>query len=163
VKEKLVLILLLFASGCGIYSFSGVNLEGAKTISFKYFDNSASIVNPDLTRVIYDEMYKKFVNQTNLEYLQRDGDIYFEGKVIDYSVKPIDIKSGETAAYNRLTITVKVTYKNFKNPKNNFEKSFSWYSDYSSDKLFADVEATLVDEITKKIVDDIFQASVVNW
>jgi len=163
VKEKLLIIFLFFAQGCGIYSFSGVNLDGAETVSFKYFDNEASIINPNLPNVIYDEMYSRFVSQTSLDYIQRDGDLIFEGKIVGYDVKPIDIKSGETAAYNRLTITVKITFKNFKNPKNNFEKNFSAYSDYESSKNLADVEADLIDEISKVIVDEIFNASVVNW
>lgn len=161
--KYLIILPILFASSCGIYSFSGVNLEGAKTISFGYFDNAAPIVNPNLSQSFYDEMTKRFVNQTSLNYIPRNGDIYFEGKIIDYSVKPIDLKAGDVAAYNRLTITVKITYKNFKNPKTNFEKNFSWYADYESSSLLSDVEDQLVSEITQKIVDDIFNASVVNW
>lgn len=148
---------------CGIYSFSGVNLNGAETISFKYFENVAPVVNPDVSLTLYDQMYERFVSQTPLNYIQRDGDLVFEGKITEYSVKPIDIKAGETAAYNRLTISVKVTFKNFKNPKNNFEKSFSWYSDYEASKNLADVETELVEEICEVITDKIFNASVVNW
>ncbi len=159
-----LIIILFFISGCGIYSFSGVNLEGAETVSFKYFDNVAPVVNPDLSLAIYDEMYTHFVSQTSLDYVQRDADIIFEGKIVGYDVKPIDIKAGETASHNRLTITVKVTFKNFKNPKYNFEnKSFSWYADFNASQNLADAEAELVEQITKKIIDDIFNASVVNW
>lgn len=151
-------------TGCGIYSFSGVNLDGAETVYFKYFDNAAPVVNPNLTIVLYDEMYTRFVSQTALNFVQRDADIAFDGTITSYDVKPIDIKAGETASYNRLTITIKVTYKNFKNPKYNFEnKSFSYYADYESTKSISDVEDELVEIITKKIVDDIFNASVVNW
>jgi len=148
---------------CGIYSFSGVNLSGAETISFKYFENIAPVVNSDVSLTLYDQMYDRFVSQTSLNYIQRDGDLVFEGKITQYSVKPIDIKTGETAAYNRLTIAVKVTFKNFKNPKNNFEKKFSWYSDFEASKNLADVEAELVEEICEVITDKIFNASVVNW
>jgi len=158
-----LILVIFFYSSCGIYSFSGVNTDGAQTITFQYFDNVSKIVNPQLSQTFYDEMYQRFVNQTSLKYLPKDGDIIFDGKIIDYTVKPVDIKSGDVAANNRLTITVKVTYKNFKNPKNNFEKTFSWYADYNSSTMLSEVEEQLTKEISKKIVDDIFNASVVNW
>jgi len=164
VYKIISIFFLIIYSGCGIYSFSGVNLEGAETVSFKYFDNSAPVVNPDLSILMYDEMQTKFVSQTTLDYVQRDADIFFDGVITNYDIKPIDIKAGETASYNRLTITVKVTFKNFKNPKYNFEnKTFTWYADYESSKNLADVEADLIETITEKIIDDIFNASVVNW
>ncbi len=158
----LILIMLIF-SGCGIYSFTGVNLGKAKTVSFSYFDNTAKIVNADLAQKFYDEMYDRFVTQTPLQFVQRDGDISFSGTITGYTVKPIDIQAGETAAYNRLTVTVRIKYSNFTDPKQNFDKSFSWYSDFASSKNLSDVEDELNTVIVKKIVDDIFNSSVVNW
>ncbi len=163
IKYFLIVISFFFINGCGIYSFSGVNLDGAETISFKYFDNIAPIVNPNLSQEFYDEMYDRFVNQTSLDYVQHNGDLIFEGKITGYNVKPMDIKTGETAAFNRLTVTVKVKFTNFKNPKNNFEKTFNWYADFESTKNFSDVEEELTQQIVEKIVDDIFNSSVVNW
>jgi hypothetical protein len=162
-KNLLFLLSIFLLSSCGIYSFSGVNLGKAKTISFTYFDNDAPIVNPNLSTKFYDQMYDRFVSQTPLEYVQRDGDLNFTGKIIGYDVKPIDIKAGETAAYNRLTVTVRVKFTNFKNPKQNFDRTFSWYADFESSKNLSDVEDELTTEIVKKIVDDLFNSSVVNW
>ncbi len=158
-------ILVIFFSGCKFYtlSFSGADYGDAKTISIKYLDNTAEIINPNLSQVIYDEMLKRFVNQTPLNLVSRDGDMNIEGFITGYSVNPIDIQSGETAASNRLTITVKVKYTNFKLPKNNFEKTFSWYADYSNTQNLSDVEDQLIVEITEKIVDDIFNSALVNW
>lgn len=162
-RNVFVIILMMFFSGCWIYSFSGVNLGNAKTVSFAYFDNTANIVNPGLSQELYEEMYDRFVSQTPLEYEQRDGDISFVGKIIGYDIKPIDIKAGETAAYNRLTVSVKIEYINFTNPKQNSEKTYSWYSDFETSKNLSDVEDELTEEIVKKIVDDLFNSSVVNW
>lgn len=163
-KRLLSFLLLSFLfSGCGIYSFSGVNLGTAKTVSFSYLDNTAKIVNPNLAQKFYDEMYNKFVSQSSLNFVQRDGDLSFSGKIISYDVKPIDIKAGETAAYNRLTVTVKIQFTNFTNPKQNFDKTFSFYSDFVSSKNLSDVEDGLTDEIVTKIVDDLFNASLANW
>jgi len=87
----------------------------------------------------------------------------FEGNITGYDVKPIDIQSGEVAAANRLTITVMVKFTNFTKPENNFNRNFSWYADYNSSENLSDVEKGLIEEISKKIIDDIFKSAVVNW
>ena len=164
--KNIVLLLIIFIfSGCGIYSlsFSGADYGDAKTVTIKYFDNVADIVNPDVSQVLYDGMFERFVSQTPLDLVTRDGDMIFEGQITGYDVKPIDIQAGETAASNRLTITIKVKFTNFTKPKNNFDKSFSWYADYSNSQNLSDVEKELIDEIIEKVIDDIFNSAVVNW
>ncbi len=152
-------------TSCKFYSlsFSGADYGDAKTVSIAYFDNVAEIVNPELSQVLYDGMVDRFVSQTPMILVQRNGDMVFEGEIKDYNVTPIDIVSGETAAANRLTITVKVKFTNFTKPENNFEKDFSWYADYSNSQNLSDVEAELIKTISEKIIDDIFNSAVVNW
>jgi hypothetical protein len=48
-------------------------------------------------------------------------------------------------------------------PKDNFENKFQAYEDYSSDKGLDEVEGELVPLILEKIIEDIFNRSVVNW
>ena len=64
---------------------------------------------------------------------------------------------------NRLTITVNVKFTNTKTPAQNFEKSFTQFADYESTKSLNMVEEELVKEITDKLTNDIFTASLVNW
>lgn len=165
IKFVLLFILIIFISGCKFYSlsFSGADYGDAKTVSIKYFDNIAEIVNPDVAQTLYDGMIDRFASQTPMDLVTRDGDLSFEGQIVSYDVKPIDIQAGETAASNRLTIKVKVKFTNFTKPKNNFEQTFSWYADYSNSENLSDVESGLIDEISEKIIDDIFNSAVVNW
>lgn len=164
-KQIFLVIFLVLISSCKFYtlSFSGADYGEAETVSIEYFDNLAEIVNPDLAQVLYNGMVDRFVSQTPMDLVQRDGDMIFEGKITGYNVKPIDIQAGETAASNRLTVTVNVKFTNFTKPKNNFEKSFSWYADYSNTDNLSDVEGELIEEISEKIIDDIFNSAVVNW
>ena len=70
----------------------------------------------------------------------------------------------EVAAQNRLTVTVKVSFTNRKYPEDDFNgKSFSAYSDYDSTNSLDAVEATLCEEIVKKLIEDIFNACVAQW
>jgi hypothetical protein len=58
---------------------------------------------------------------------------------------------------------VSVKFTNAKDPKHNFESTFSKFSDYSSTKNLSEVETGLINEISSQLVDDIFNKAVINW
>jgi len=78
-------------------------------------------------------------------------------------VKPMNIVQGDLAAQNRLTISVKVKFTNNKDHEQDWEKTFTQYEDFDSNRSLTDVEDALASAIIKKLVDDIFNASVANW
>jgi hypothetical protein len=95
-----------------------------------------------------------------------DGDLSFEGEITGYDTRPIAIsgnQQSDRASLNRLTVSVKVKFVNLQKPKDNFESQFSAYEDYSSDKGLDAVEGELVPLILEKLIEDIFNRSVVNW
>lgn len=162
-----LLIIMLTAitalSSCGLYSFTGASYGTAKTVSIEYFQNRSSYVNANLSNTITENLKDKFMTQTPLTLVKSGGDLNFEGIITGYTITTAGIKAGETAAYNRLTITIKVTFTNQTAPENDFEKSFSRYAEYNVDQSFSTVEQSLVDEIVELLIDDIFNDSVVNW
>ena len=166
-KKNIVQFLLIVAvfvfSGCGIYSFTGASYGTAKTVSIDYFQNRSTYVNATLSNTITEALKDRFVSQTPLSLVKSGGDLHFEGTITGYSITSVGIKSGETASYNRLTITLKVVFTNETAPENDFDKSYSRYSDYDVTSSFASVESALVEEITQQLIDDIFNDSVVNW
>lgn len=103
------------------------------------------------------------MSQTPLSLVKSGGDLHFEGTITGYTITSVGIKSGETASYNRLTITLKVAFTNETAPENDFDKSYSRYADYDVTSSFASVESSLVEEIVEQLIDDIFNDSVVNW
>ncbi|MCD6111777.1 MAG: LptE family protein [Bacteroidales bacterium] len=159
-----ILIILLSFSSCGIYSFTGASISPeVKTISIKYFPNQAPLVQATLSQVFTDALKDKFISQTNLTLVPDDGDLNIEGEITDYSTKPIAITGDQTAALNRLTITVKVKFTNKFDETQNFETTFSRYEDYESTKNLSDVEDVLIEQINSYLIEDIFNKAVVNW
>ena len=72
--------------------------------------------------------------------------------------------SNQTSAQNRLTITVNVRYINTTEEDKDFEQSFSFYSDYpANSQLTGGVLESAFKEITERITQDIFNASVGKW
>lgn len=155
---------MVVLSGCHVYSFTGASISpDIKTITIRQFQNNASYVQPRLTQLLTDALKDRFTSQTSLNIIPDNADLFLSGVITDYSTKPIAIQGNETAALNRLSVTITVKYINKKNEKQNFESSFSRYRDYQSNLSLSSVEEQLLKEIVDELVDDIFNKSVVNW
>ncbi|MBQ8271482.1 MAG: LptE family protein [Tidjanibacter sp.] len=152
-------------SGCTVkYSFSGASIPlQAQTVSVPYFPNNAPMVAPSLSSTLTDALQDKFARQTKLQLVSTGGDLAFEGEITNYTSTPAAITAAETAAMNRLTITVKVKFTNIYEPQNNYNKSFSAFAEYDATSLLQDVQDSLITEICEQLVQDIFNAAVANW
>lgn len=165
-KSGLLLIsfLFFFCTGCGIYSFTGASIPpDIKTISIEYFPNHAPLVQPSLSQLFTESLKEKFLTQTNLTLVERNGDMMIEGAITDYNTQPVAIQGNETTALNRLTIAIKVRFINNKDEKQNFETTFSRYKDYDSKISLTSIEAELIKQINEQLIDDIFNKAVINW
>lgn len=156
---------LLFLPSCRVnYSFTGAALSpDVKTITIPMFPNKAVPVVPTLSRDLTQALRDYFTSQTSLTLVERNGDLTLEGSITGYSVTPVAIQGNETAAMNRLTVTVSVKYTNKKDEKQNFESTFSRYQDYSSSLPLTSVQNDLIDVINRQLVEDIFNKSVASW
>ncbi|QCX37819.1 hypothetical protein FF125_04975 [Aureibaculum algae] len=159
-----ITLLLLFTQSCGVYSFTGGDVGDAETIQIDYFPNNAILVEPTLSQKFTDALRDLFTRQTNLSLTTAGGDLYFEGEITDYKVIPITATADQAAAQNRLTIAVRVRYYNKKEEDKDFEKTFSFYSDFDANsQLIGGVLETALEEIFERLTQDIYNASVANW
>lgn len=168
-RKGLILLLLTFfwmsQSGCKIsYSFSGASIPAeAKTFSVSFFKNTASLVEPSLSQNFTDALRSRLSNQTRLAQVDQGGDLHFEGNITNYNPSQPAAISSETAALNRLSVTVSVKFVNTIEPHLSFEKNFTQYVDYDSGLDLGSVQSSLMDEVIVLLVDDIFNQSVANW
>ena len=164
--RKIILSLLIITTliGCGAYSFTGGNTGDAKTIQIDFFPNQAPLVEPALTQRFTNDLQDLFTRQTNLTLTPSNGDLYFSGEITDFRVTPMSGTSDQTAAQNRLTVTVNVRFVNKLVEKDDFEKTFSFYSDFDANaQLTGGVLDAALDEIVERLTQDIFNASVAKW
>ena len=160
----LCVALALICQGCGIYSFSGASIPAeAKTVSVAYFPNHAQLVNPMLSNDFSTALRDAMMNQTPLDMVDEGGDLSFEGEITDYRTTPVAITAAQTAAMNRLTITVKVRFSNRFDETKDFEQNFSHYEDYPSDQDLNAVQESLTATIIEALVENIFNKALVNW
>ncbi|MDY7395342.1 LptE family protein [Aureibaculum sp. 2210JD6-5] len=165
--KKIILaftLLLLTTQSCGIYSFTGGSTGDAETIQIDYFPNNAILVEPSVSQKFTEALRDLFTSQTNLSLTTAGGDLHFEGEITDYKVIPITATADQRAAQNRLTITVRVRFYNKLVEEDNFEKTFSFYSDFGADQqLTGGVLETALEEIFERLTQDIYNASVAKW
>ncbi|MEJ6737176.1 MAG: LptE family protein [Flavobacteriales bacterium] len=164
-KKYSYILICFIALGCKMnYSFTGASIaEDVKTVSVKTFQSYAPLANANLSQTFTEALKDKFLSQTNLDLATRDGDLQFEGSINGYSVTSVAIQGNETAALNRLTITVKVKFTNTKDKEANFETSFSRYLDYDSSQNLSSIEDELIKDINDQLTQDIFNKAVSNW
>ena len=166
---KSFLVLLIFTvtiQSCGTYSFTGADIDYSTTKTFQvsYFQNNARIVQPGIDRDFTLKLQDLLLNQTNLDLVNSNGDLIFEGEITEYYIAPITATSQSTAAQNRLTISVNVRFYNTKEALKDFEQRFSFYFDYSgSTQLTGSQLDDAIDIIFERITQDVFNASLANW
>ncbi|NDC42791.1 MAG: hypothetical protein EBZ77_14785 [Chitinophagia bacterium] len=158
-----LLLLVVTASGCGLYSLSGATIEG-KTINIHLLENKAQNVVPSLAATLTDKIRSRILSQTGLSPVNTDDPDYdIQGAVTGYSVTVAAAQNVQQATKNRLTVTIQITYKNKLNTKANFSQSFTRFSDFDASQNLQNVEGALIDDIGTQLADDLFNKAFVNW
>ena len=91
-----------------------------------FFQNQASLIEPTLSQRFTQDLIDLFTRQTNLTAVTSNGDLYFSGEITGYRITPMSATAQQTAAQNRLTVTVNVRFVNKLIEKDDFEKQFSF-------------------------------------
>jgi len=159
------IIVIIFVWGCGAYSFTGASISAeTKTFQVNYFQNNAPLIEPGLDRDFTLALQDLLLNQTNLDLVKSNADLVYEGEIVEYRISPTTATAQNTAAQNRLTISVNVRFFDKNDEEAEFEQRFSFYYDYAgSAQLVGSQKDTAIEEIFERITQDIFNASLAKW
>jgi len=163
-------LLVLVTVRCGIYSFSGV-ATSAKTITIDQFYNSTDLASANIGPTFTNRLKDYFQQNTTLRVVSENGDLHLEGTINVYEINSNlaptstgDPNKPNLSALSRLTIGMKISFQDTKEPNNNFkDRSFSFFSDFDNTKDFPNIQSDLEDEIFKQILTNLFNATVGNW
>lgn len=157
---------LMILQSCSVkYSLTGASIS-PETTSFQvnYFQNNAPLIEPGIERDFTNKLIDLLINQTSLELVKLNGDLVYEGEIVEYRISPTTATSDNRAAQNRLTVGVNVRFYDIKDPDADFEKRFSFYYDYpASVQLIGSQKDTAMEEIFERITQDVFNASLAKW
>ena len=161
-----LLILILFTTSCSVkYSLTGASISPeTKTFQVNYFQNNAPLIEPGIERDFTNKLIDLLINQTNLELVKSNGDLTYEGEIVEYRISPTTATADNRAAQNRLTVGVNIRFYDKNDGEADFEKRFSFYYDYPGNvQLIGGQRDTALDEIFERITQDVFNASLAKW
>ena len=139
----------ILAAGCSVsYTFNGSSIDytKTKTIQIADFPIRASYVWGPMAAIFNGELKDKFVNHTKLQLVKRNGDLKIEGQITQYQQRNKSVSAEGTSALIE-----------------DFERQFTSSKTYDSKLSLSSVQDDLVTQMTKDIVDQIFNATVANW
>lgn len=168
ILTTLVASLLLIATlqGCKVsYSLNGASIDYTKikTIHISDFQNLAPTVYPPLAQKFSEDLKDRFQKQTRLTQTTQIGDLNIEGEIVGYDLTAEAVQADAYAARTKLTMRVNVRYTNMVNEDESFEREFTSFVSFDSSQMFNDVQDQLIEDLTKDIINQIFNATVENW
>lgn len=156
--------LFLLLNSCSVYNFTGTGKIDAKTFQVNYFQNTSELIEPGIERDFTLRLQNLIQNQTNLNLVPADGDMVYEGEIVEYRISPMTATADLTAAQNRLSVSVNLRFSNKNKPAEDFEKRFSFYYDYAaSEQLTGSLKKTALNEIFERITQDMFNETLAKW
>lgn len=168
-KSKIIvaLSLLFIVISCRVsYQFNGASVDYSKikTIDIQNFQNQALDVYPLLAQYFNEHIRDFYTRNTKLQVLQNQpSDLELEGEITRYYFMPLAVQDNAYASQTRLTMEVRIRFRNNVNPDEDVEQTFSAYRDFPSDEVLTNVQDQLIEELTKDIVDQIFNATLSKW
>lgn len=161
----IALMAVVLLKSCSVsMTMSGASIpDNIQSFSVQYFDNRAPLINPTLSQDLTEGLKDRITNESRLKLEANTGDVDFSGQITNYNVRPMAIQADALSAETRLTMTVKVRYKNYKDPKVNWESSFSAFRDFESSQNINAVEGDLTKEMIEEITENIFNKAFADW
>lgn len=162
----MLVTMLLMWQACTIsYKFNGAALDYNvyKTIYVSNFPIRAALVYPPLQQTFENELLDYITRNTRLQTVDGASDLQLEGEITGYNLSPQAVTEDAYASKTRLTISVRVKYTDNRQESNDIDQTFSAYRDFDSSEMLTDVQDELCSQISKELVDLIFNATLGNW
>lgn len=152
--------------GCRIsYKLNGAALDYNvyKTIHVSEFPIRAALVYPPLQQTFENQLLDYITQNTRLQITDGASDLELTGEITGYNLSPQAVTEDAYASKTRLTISVRVKYTDNKTEGKNIDQTFSAYRDFDSSEMLTDVQDELCEQISKELVDLIFNATLGDW
>ena len=155
--------LCFFIAGC-IYKFNeaGTIKPNVKTVKLNIIENKAQYVNNQISQRLTERLRQKMNSQTRLSQTNSDSaDWEISGAITDYSLSTSAI-SNQQVATNRLTVAVHMSRNDRKNDDvKEYDVSRSF--EFRANQSLQQAETTLMDEMIRTLVDEIFNKLFSDW
>ena len=153
----------LVMSSCYTFNGASINYATTKTIQISEFPIRSNYVWGPMANIFNNALKDQYANHTKLIQVKRNGDLKVDGEITRYEQRNKSVSSEGYSAQTELSITVNVRFTNNKNHEQDFERQFTSSASYETTQSLNAVQEELVTQMTKDIIDQIFNATVANW
>jgi len=165
-----LILVLLFTTGSLLnfsrcsYSFTGASVpQHLKTIAIPVAEDRSPAAIPGMRELLTDDLIQKFIDDNSLQVAEGStADAILECVITNVTDAPSIVSAGEQITSRRLTITVKVVYKDLVKKINIFDQNFTNYGDYVPGGSINDREPA-IEQAIDYITEDILLAVVSGW
>ncbi len=160
------MVIAMIMGGCiPSYKLNGsaIDYNVYKTVSVSDFPIRAALVYPPLQQTFENELLDYISRNTRLRTTDGPSDLQIEGEITGYNLSPQAVTEDAYASQTRLTISVRVKYTDNRNDKNDIDQTFTAYRDFDATLMLTDVQDDLCQQISKELVELIFNATLGNW
>ena len=158
----IVSVLILFLSAC--YSFKGISIPPeVNTYYISTFENRAGTAPAGIEQLFSESLKEKIRNESRLKFTEDNPDIEFDGAISGYNVRSMSPTAGNETAFNRLNISVSVNFSNTNDEEENWQKTFSWYRDFTNDEDLSANQDDFIEEVFEQLTEDVFNHAFTNW
>jgi len=167
---NLITFVLLFVSlavinfGCGAYSFTGSSVPShLKTVSIPVAQDKSPSAIPGLRELLTDDLTQKFINDNSLQVSGMSGaDATLNCIITRVTDAPAIVSAGDEISARKVTVVVKVHYKDLVMKKTIFDKEFTGFGEYVPGQSTNQREDALAIAVNN-IAEDILLAVVSGW
>lgn len=159
-------LMAMVPQSCRIsYKLNGAAIDYTvyHTINVGEFPIRAALVYAPLQQMFENTLLDYITRNTRLTTTDGASDLEMEGEITGYNLTPQAVTEDAYASKTRLTITVRVKYTDSKKEGNDINQTFSAYRDFDASEMLTDVQDQLCEEISKELVELIFNATLGNW
>ena len=95
--------------------------------------------------------------------MRQNADLEMEGEIGGYELTPLAVQEDSFASETRLTLTVRMRYRNNKVDGQDKEETIKAFRNFPADRMLTDVQDQLIEELIKEIIDQMFNSTMSNW
>jgi hypothetical protein len=163
-----VIMLVVKLSGC-FYSFTGASVPShLKTIAIPVFEDKSGSGEAGLRENFTNDLIQKFTDDNTLQVAPRtSADAVLDCTITSlsetYNSVTTDANNREAGSSKRVTITVRVIYKDLVQRKTISDKKYSEFANYDLTGNIVTNRQEAITTAIDRITDDILLGTVSNW
>lgn len=156
--------LILGSVGCCPYSFTGASTpEHIRTVAIPIIDDRSGSGEPGLREDFTNRLTQRFIDDNTLQVTDRQrANSVLECTIVSLVDAPAVVTSGERIEQRKVTLSVRVVFKDLVKRRNVYERTFSNFGYYPPGGNINQRKQAL-DEALERISEDILLDTVSGW